>query len=471
MTSIKKNFLYNTLYQLLAILIPLVTTPYLSRTLTASGIGTYSYYYSIANYFVIFIMLGLNNYGNRTIAKARDNAVNLSKTFWSIYFLQFILGLLFNLLYLVYCIFLSENWLISFAMWFYVLSATFDVNWAFFGLEKFKLTVIRNSVIKIISTIFIFVLVKSSNDVFLYSTIMTVGLLASQLALWPYILKNIPFYVPRIKEIAVHIKPNLFLFITVIFVSIFKIMDKIMLGMMTTTAQVGFYESSEKIIAIPTALITSLGTVMLPRMSNMVAKNEQSSNQLIYMSILFAMFVSSSLCFGIMAVSKEFVPIFYGPGYETCIDLFLILLPSCLFMAFANVIRTQYLLPHQMDTAYVISAILGAIVNLTINTLLIPVYGAVGAALGTLVAEAIVCFYQVYQVRKVQPILLYVSKSIPFILSGLIMFVILFNVSIPIESNIIQLVAKIVIGVAIYFIALFIQMILFRFLLKKIYMI
>ena len=412
-------------------------------------------------------MLGLNNYGNRAIAKARDNAVNLSKTFWSIYFLQFILGLLFNLFYLVYCIFLSENWLISFAMWFYVLSATFDVNWAFFGLEKFKLTVIRNSVIKIISTILIFVLVKSSDDVFLYSTIMTVGLLASQLALWPYILKNIPFYVPRIKEIAVHIKPNLFLFITVIFVSIFKIMDKIMLGIMTTTAQVGFYESSEKIIAIPTALITSLGTVMLPRMSNMVAKNEQSSNQLIYMSILFAMFVSSSLCFGIMAVSKEFVPIFYGPGYETCIDLFLILLSSCLFMAFANVIRTQYLLPHQMDTAYVISAILGAIVNLTINTLLIPVYGAVGAALGTLAAEAIVCFYQVYQVRKVQPILLYVSKSIPFILSGLIMFVILFNVSIPIESNIIQLVAKIVIGVAIYFIALFIQMILFRFFIKK----
>lgn len=457
MSSIKKNFLYNSAYQILVMFIPLLTTPYISRVLGAEGIGVYSYAFSVASYYVLFIMLGLNNYGNRTIAQSRDDDKVLSKQFWSIYALQFFLGIVVNVIYFFYCIILAENKNIALSMWLYVISASFDVNWFFFGMEMFKKTVIRNAVIKIVTTSSIFLLVKGKNDILMYCLIMTVGMFLSQIVLWPYVLKNVKFYRPSIEEIKIHIKPNLFLFLTVIAVSLFKIMDKIMLGIMTNKEQVGFYESSEKIISIPTALITSLGTVMLPRMSNLVSNKNIQSNEIISKSIAFAMLLSSSMCFGIMGVSKEFVPIFYGKGYETCIYLFLILLPTCLFMAFANVIRTQYLLPHKKDSAYVISAFLGAIVNVVVNVILIPQYGSIGAAIGTICAEVAVCIYQSYTIRKEQPIKVYLKASIPFIMSGILMFLIIFNIYFVRLPLIINLIIKIIIGVVIYFVTLFTQ--------------
>lgn len=457
MSSIKKNFLYNSAYQILVMFIPLLTTPYISRVLGAEGIGVYSYAFSVASYYVLFIMLGLNNYGNRTIAQSRDDDKELSKQFWSIYALQFFLGIVVNVIYFFYCIILAENKNIALSMWLYVISASFDVNWFFFGMEMFKKTVIRNAIIKIVTTSSIFLLVKGKNDILMYCLIMTVGMFLSQIVLWPYVLKNVKFYRPSIEEIKIHIKPNLFLFLTVIAVSLFKIMDKIMLGIMRNKEQVGFYESSEKIISIPTALITSLGTVMLPRMSNLVSNKNIQSNEIISKSIAFAMLLSSSMCFGIMGVSKEFVPIFYGKGYETCIYLFLILLPTCLFMAFANVIRTQYLLPHKKDSAYVISAFLGAIVNVVVNVILIPQYGSIGAAIGTICAEVAVCIYQSYTIRKEQPIKVYLKASIPFIMSGILMFLIIFNIYFVRLPLIINLIIKIIIGVVIYFVTLFTQ--------------
>lgn len=466
MNSIKKNFIYNSLYQILIMFIPLITTPYISRVLGANGIGTYSYAYSIASYFVLFIMLGINNYGNRTIARIRDDNDELSKSFWSIYAMQFFLGIIVNIFYVLYVFKISNDIYVSLSMFFYVLSATFDINWLFFGLEKFKMTVIRNTVIKIVTTICIFLFVKTSNDIIIYCLIMTIGMLFSQIVLWPYVLKNIKLYRPNFCDVKKHIKPNLVLFITVIAVSLFNIMDKIMLGLMTSKIEVGFYDSSQKIIAIPTALITSLGTVMLPRMSNMVEKDEKQSNKLIYISIIFAMFLSTSMCFGIMGVSREFVPVFYGKGYEKCIILFLILLPTCLFLAFANVIRTQYLLPHQMDRAYVVSAILGATVNVIGNLIMIPKYGSIGASISTLLAEAVVCFYQSNSVKKYQPILFYITKSIPFLVSGITMFICLFIVSLDF-SNVISLAIKIIMGACIYFIILICQLVVYKIIKKR----
>lgn len=457
MSSIKRNFIYNAFYQVLVLIIPLITTPYISRILGADGIGIYSYSYSIAQYYALFILLGLNNYGNRTIARVRDNNDTLRTTFWSIYTMQFGLGLIVLIIYFFYAIFLAKNTNAALIMGLYVISSCFDINWFFFGMEKFKATTTRNTIVKIITTILIFCLVKEHQDVYKYCIIMVVGMLASQIVLWPYVTKTCGFYRPRWSEVKVHLKPNLILFLTVIAVSLFKIMDKIMLGLMTDTSQVGFYESSERVISIPTALVTALGTVMLPRMSNLRDKSNDSKS-LIYKSIIFAMLLSTSMSFGIMAVSKTFVPMFYGPGYDLCISLYLILLPSCLFFAFGNVIRTQYLLPNEFDSIYVKSAFLGAGVNIIINILLIPNLGAVGAAIGTLVAEMTVCTYQALKIRKNIDIKKYVLRSIPFVISGTVMFSVIYNLNLPIGSNIIKLFAEIACGVLVYFFCILIQL-------------
>ncbi|RGC81410.1 flippase [Hungatella hathewayi] len=459
MNSIKKNFIYNSIYQLLVIAMPLITTPYISRVLGANGIGVYSYSYSVSQYYVLFIMLGLNNYGNRTIASIRNDKKLLKENFWSIYFMQLFLGISVSLIYFIYCFSIARNTFAALIMSIYVISACFDINWFLFGMEMFKATVIRNTLIKVLTTACIFIFVRNAEDVYTYCLIMVMGIFLSQIALWPYIKKIVPFYFPSFSEIKVHIKPNLVLFLTVIAVSLYKIMDKIMLGMLSNTSQVGFYESAERIILIPTSLITSLGTVMLPRMTNMFAteKNSDKTKNLLYKSIVLAAFLSSSMAAGIMGVSKEFIPIFYGSGYEECINLFLILLPSCFFLGFGNVLRTQYLIPKKLDKIYVTSAFFGAVTNLIVNSLLIPKYFAVGAAVGTLLSEIVVCVYQSYMIRKKVELGKYIFTTVPFLVSSVVMFLIIYNFNSSDIRIIGLLFLKIVIGVLIYIITLLLQ--------------
>jgi O-antigen/teichoic acid export membrane protein len=448
MSSIKKNFIYNTFYQLLAIVIPLITTPYLSRVLGAAAIGEYSYTYSVAGYFAIFIMQGINNYGNREIAKCRTDNARMKETFWSIYAMQAGMGTLVGIIYIAIFGFIKFD-ILQLVFTMYILSSALDIGWFYAGTENFKFITYRNIAIKIASTIMIFLLVRSASDIMVYCCIIAGSMLVSSLIMWPGVFAKLGFYKPKFSMVRRHIVPNLTLFLTVIAVSLFKIMDKIMLGFMSDSYQVGYYELAERIIAIPLALITSLGTVMLPRMSYMVER-KQNTDSYLYSSMLFTSFIVSSMSFGIMGVCKQFVPLYYGEGYETCIILYLILLPSCIFLGIANVVRTQCLLPNHMDRVYVISAFLGAGVNLLINFLCIPMWGSVGAAIGTLFAEAIVAIYQCAKCRKIINLRRYLSKSAILIVDGIVMFVVLYTVSIPKVSLFDELLLKIVMGVIVY---------------------
>jgi O-antigen/teichoic acid export membrane protein len=453
MDSIRKNYIYNSIYQILSFLTPLITTPYISRILTVKGIGEYSFYYSIASYFVIFIMLGLNNYGNREVATVRNNLKKLTCVFWEIYFLQFSLGIFLTCIYFCYVFFMAQNQVIALAMSFYVISAIFDINWFFFGLEAFGFIVTRNVIVKIFSIILIFTCVHNKSDLPIYCTILTTSMLLSQVILWPYLFKKISYVKPCKKNVIKHLKPNLYLFLTVLAVSLYKTMDKIMLGILSSNKEVGYYESSEKMISLPIALVQSLGIVMLPRMSNLISRGYKSVGSLIDKSMMIALFISTSMCFGIMGISKEFIPLFYGKGFEKCKILFIILLPSCVFLAFANVIRTQYLLPFKKDNVYVKSAFIGAGINISLNLLLISYIGAIGAAIGTFFAELSVAMYQAYKAKDKLPIQKYVYLSIPFIMTGLVMFLILYMIPTG-ENLLISLVLKVIIGILIYLTAI-----------------
>ncbi len=457
MKSLKQNLIYNLLYQLFIFMVPLITTPYLARILGKEMIGIYSYHYSVAYYFVLFGMLGLNNYGNREIAKIRDDDEKKNKTFWSIYGLQIITGVIFSLLFILYNIIFNSNDIMSWIMIIYVISVIFDINWFFWGLEEFKLTVIRNVLIKLFSVVLILLFVKDKTDIYLYGIIMTLSMLVSVLVLWPYLKGRVSFYKPTWIEIKKHIKPNLILFIPVIAVSIYKVMDKVMLGNLASFQEVGLYDYAEKIIAIPIACVNALGTVMLPRMSNLAGKNmcEKESN-IVEKSLVVGLFLSSSMAFGLMAIADIFVPFFYGQGYEKCIILFYILLPSCMFLAVANVIRTQYLIPHCKDKIYVVSIVLGAIVNLIINILLIPNLKSIGAAIGTLIAEMTVCTYQLVCVRNSLSIKKLYSDMISIILITGIMFLVVYFIP-YFKNDILTLIIKILVGCIICFIGLMLK--------------
>lgn len=453
MSSPKKNFIYNLIYQLLILLCPLLTTPYLSRVVGANGVGIYSYIYSIVYYFMLVTLLGVNNYGNRTIAKVRDDNNKLSKSFCEIYSMQMIIGVGMFCLYLfsINYIFDEKLRFISFLSSLFILSSILDINWLFFGLEEFKKTIIRNSIVKILSVALVFLFVKSENDIWKYMLIMSGSTCISQLVLWFFIKGKIKIVKVSFKDVMKHLKPNIVLFIPVIAVSLYKMMDKVMLGIITNMDEVGFYENAEKIINIPLVVITALGTVMLPRISNMIEKgNSTKMKEYINKSILFIGFISLAMTFGLAGISENFAPWFFGSDFKKTGFLIVLLSSTIPFIGFANVIRTQYLIPNEKDKIYIKSVIYGAIINFIANIVFIPYLKSIGACIGTISAEIMVMIYQTISIRKELPIKIYFRNIVPFLFKSIVMFVIISIFNYINFNTIIRLLIQIIVGGAVY---------------------
>ena len=452
MSSVKKNFIYNVVYQFLVFLIPLIASPFLARTLGADGIGVYSYTYSIVYYFMLLTLLGVNNYGNRTIAKVRDNKEKLSKTFWSIYAVQIIMGIIMLSLYLIYVIASgTEHRTVALIQSLFIVSAMLDINWLFFGLEEFKKTITRNSLIKICSVVLIFLFIRDSSDVWKYALIMSGMTCSSQLLLWGFARKRVGFVFVRLRDIKAHIKPNLALFIPVIAISIYKIMDKIMIGSMSTVSEVGYYENAEKITQVPLAFISALGTVMLPRMSNIIAKGDtEQAKKYISKSIEFATFLSLAMAAGLIAIGRNFAPLFFGDEFQKSGILIMLLSATIPFISFANVIRTQHLIPREKDKIYITSVVIGAITNLVMNFIFIPLYESIGACFGTIAAEFIVMAYQAFAIKEELPINQYIKRSLPFLIKAIIMFGLINLLNLADINPYIRLTAQILAGATIY---------------------
>lgn len=452
MKSPKNNLLYNTIYQILILIIPLITAPYLSRVVGASGVGTYSYTYSIVYYFMMFTLLGLNNYGNRTIAKVRDNKKELSKTFWSIYIFQFLMGLLMIIAYSLYILLFDNSFkTIAIIQGMFIFSAMFDINWFFFGLEEFKKTITRNTIVKLSILVLIFVFVKNQNDLWKYTLIMSGMTFLGQLIIWPYLKNRINIIKVGFKDIKKHIKPNFVLFIPVVAISLYKIMDKIMIGSLSNVTEVGFYENAEKITNIPLTLITALGTVMLPRISNLVAKGDSiQTKRYIDKSMNYVMFMSLAMCFGLIGVGYHFAPMFFGVEFQRTGILIMLLAITLPFLSFANVLRTQYLIPKEKDRIYIRSVFLAAIVNLIMNFIFIPIYGSIGACFGTITAEFAVMFYQAYAIRQELPIKEYIINSIPFFIKSIIMLIVIYPFNWIEMNGLLRLFIQVSLGCLIY---------------------
>lgn len=425
MATLRNNFLYNIAYQILQVLLPLITAPYISRTLGADALGIYTYTNSVAYYFMLTAMLGIANYGNRSISAIRGDRMAVNKTFSGIFSLQAINFTAALIGYVVYLnLFTRENYLISTLQAIYLLSGLLDISWLYFGLEKFKTTVTRSVVVKLVTVVLIFLLVRRPTDLWKYTLIMVLGNFLGQLYLWRNLKRYASFTLVSIRDVFSHLKPALLLFVPVLAYSIYKVMDKIMLGNMCDYAQVGFYTNAEKIVNIPMGVITALGSVMLPRLSNQIANGkERQVKQYINLSMKFVTIFSSAVGFGLMGVSDIFTEVFFGDGYEACAPLIRIMSASVFFISWASVVRTQYLIPNHCENIYLISTTTGAVVNLMLNICLIPGLQARGAAIGSIMAEVSVFLVQLVAVRKELPVIDWITEYIPAVVLGIVMSV------------------------------------------------
>lgn len=398
--SENKNFIYNVIYQLLSFIIPFVTVPYVSRVLGVENIGTYSYTYSIVYMFMLVGMLGINNYGNRSIAAVRDNKDELSITFSSIYYMQLIINVISLFGYIFYLLFICKGYKsIAFIQGIFLISICFDVNWFFFGIEQFKLTITRNFIIKLSSVILVFLLVKSTTDLWLYVLIMAGSTLLSQVFLFLLLHKYVKICKVSVDNIFSHLKGISLLFIPVLAFGIYKVIDKTMIGMFSSVTEVGFYENAEKVINIPAAIISALGTVMLPRMSYILSKGNSDYKEPIFASMKLATKMSVIMSFGLILVASDAVILLFGTEFERSGPILTLLSVTIIASSWANVIRTQYLIPLKKDGIYINSTIGAAFINLLLNLFFIKRYAAMGACIGTIAAEYFVMFYQMFGTR------------------------------------------------------------------------
>lgn len=423
MNNIKKNYMYNTMYSMLNMLIPLVTAPYLARMLGADGVGVYAFYFSIAQYVTVFAKLGLTNYGTRHIAAIRDNREMLKREFTNLYVMQFCVTGFVSVCYWGYVLLAAEHKTLAGIFGFWILSVVFDIDWLLFALEEFKSAAVRNCVVKLIATAGILLFVKSADDIEIYAWITTVGYIAGYLFLWMKCREYISVKSIDMKKVIAHIGPCFLLLIPILALNIFRTMDKVMLGVLSNMSETGLYEYAEKIIYCLTTFISSLGAVMMPKISNLIAKKDMKSVRMyISESMAFIIFLSSGMCFGIAAISDSLVPLLFGTPFTKSAVLLKMLAVTLIFIAWGNVIRTQYVIPGKRDKIYLGSITTGAVVNLIVNALLIPKYHAVGACIGTICAEFSVLVFQAFFLYRELPYQVYLKRTAPFIGFGMVMY-------------------------------------------------
>ena len=451
--SLKKNYIYNLTYQILVMIVPLITTPYLSRVLGAESIGIYSYTLSITTYFILFGSLGVAMYGQREIAYVQEDIEKRSKVFYEILLMRFTtLGISIIIFYITFA--MKGQYSVYYKILLLeIIANALDISWFFQGIEEFKKTVIRNTIVKVVSVMCIFTFVKSSNDLNKYFLIYVLSTFLGNISLWMYM----PKYIERIsiKELQIfrHLKPTVGLFVPQVAVQIYTVLDKTMIGaIVEDKSEVGFYEQAQKMIKLLITISTSLGTVMVPRMANTFARGDKKKLiEYINMSFRFVLILVFPVMFGMVSVANKFVPIFYGSGYEKVIILINIIVPIVLAIGLSNVIGTQYLLPTKKQKEYTISVTVGAFVNFILNMIFIRLWKSVGASIATVIAEFTVTGVQFYMIRKEIKFVDIIKLMKNYVVSGLIMLCISVIIGKIINNNIVSITIQILVAVLVYF--------------------
>lgn len=403
--SIKKNFFMNVLLTLSTFIFPLITFPYVSRVLTPIGTGKVAMATSFVQYFVMFAQLGIPTYGIRAVAKVRDDREKLTKVVHELLIISAITSAV-SYVILFICIptiprIAAEKPL------YYVMSSTIFLNcigidWMYRGLEQYTYITVRSIIFKFIALICMFLFIHNQDDYVLYGF---TSILASSMS---YILnfinarKFIDMKWIGHYDFKPHLKAVAIFFAMSVATTVYTHLDTVMLGFMTTDADLGYYNAAIKIKTVLVSIVTSLGAVLLPRASYYVEQNKMKDFKTISTKALdFVLVASIPVTVFFIYFARQGVMLLSGDAYMGAIQPMQILMPTCILIGITNILGIQMLVPLGREKAVLHSEIVGALVDLVLNFLLIPKYASSGAAIGTLVAEVCVLIYQVVVLWKV----------------------------------------------------------------------
>ena len=453
MGKITKNYIYNLLYQIFVFIVPLVTAPYLARTLGAQGTGIYGYVHSFTSLLCTVVMLGIYSYGNRLVAYVRDDSEKLDEAFWRIISARIIIALFGTIIYILIINIFGKYKFYFIIYYTYLMAYFLDCTWLYVGVEDMKWAVLKNAITKILALLGILVFVKDNGDLWKYILIQGGSVLISNI--WAY--SHIKKYVGKPKIIISHfwedIRGSIYIFLPSLASTIYLQCDKVMIEWITSqTEQISFYDYSEKIVTIPLTFITVLSTVMMPRIANEFKKNNyEKISILLNKAGKLSMFIAFPMMFGLMAVSSKLIPWYLGIEFSDTIIAIIIIAPIIVTNALTGISGGQYFTATNQLNILLKIQVTAAIANIIINAILIPKIGFLGAAIATVLTGLYSAIYQ-YRilVRQISlPGLL--RESIKYFILGFLMLIIIYIITKNMPATAMTNIIQVLIGIIWYF--------------------
>lgn len=454
--KIAVNYIYNLVYQILLVISPVITMPFLARALGVEGIGKYSYAYSLLSYFVLVATLGCDIYGRREIAYVKDDIEQRSIKFWNIQIIKIISTFIVLIMYIIFSSF-NVNKVILLLLIFHLINVPLNIGWFFQGIEEFKKITIRGFFLKIVDLMFVILFIHKPSDLNLYVCGSSIIAMVTFLILWIDLKKYI--YPPLIKNI--NIKENLsecfIFFLPSVATSIYTLLDKTMIGVITKNyVENGYYEQAQKINVVLLKVVLALGVVLLPQIAKEFKnKNFKKINNYINKSVSYVFFISFAIAFGLMSISRIFVPWFFGNEFDKVSDLLKISGFILIFQGIDDVLGLQYLVSIGKQKLYIISLFVGAFVNFLLNIFFIKYLYSIGALIASLLGEIAIVIVQMFFVRKEINIKNIILKSLKYFLAGTIMGICCMVIFENVKATIINTIIVAVFGGTIYIFLLY----------------
>ncbi len=452
MGRITRNYLYNAAYQLLVILTPIITAPYLARVLGADQLGIYGYVNSSGNIITTCSLLGIFAYGNRQTAYVRDNKQELTETFWEIEFTRLLLGIFGTAVYVLYTL-INKDFRLFFILYYpYILAQFIDCTWVYVGLEDMRPAVIKNFVTRVLNVIGIFVLVKKKEDLWIYILLLALTALTTNIAAYSQLGKYIGRPCGNIRRFTAHIRSSIFLFLPQVAALFYLQVDKVMLQWITGASnQVSFYDHAEKLINIPLSLISVMSTVMMPRIANEFKNNNREQIEILLNKAgRFALFAAFPMMFGLACIAGQFIPWYLGAEFAPVASAMVVLSPIVILNSLSGISGQQYFTATNQIKILMRAYVSAAVLNVIVNAILIPGHGYMGAAVATVGSSLVSTVLQYFYLNRQVKVTGLIKCSLRYLAASAAMAICIYLTTRRMPAGVRTTAVQIVIGIAVY---------------------
>lgn len=457
MRRLAKNYIYQSIYQIVSLVLPLITLPIVSRSLGAEGLGTWNFTYSVVNYFMLIASLGLLNYGARTVALARDDKEKLSSLFCELELISVVSSLIVICIFCLVIVFGGHPTIYAIQLLLLV-GCMLDISWFFFGLEEFYIVTSINVIVRIMGFLLILMLIKSRSDLNTFVVIQVLTPVVSQAIPWFWLRHRIRLVRVNLLHALKHVRYLFGYLGAKVAVNLYQNIGTTMLGLMSSMAIAGIYANSMLVVTMSGSLVVAFNTVLIPKMTRTYTERPDKMASLLGQTIHFQLFLTVGMAFGIAAIATKFVPWFFDSTFSEMTHILPIISIYIILNGVNSTIASQYLIPRNDMKEYNYSTVAAAVVTIILAMLSIPKLGINGAVISTLVGQTFLLVWRYCRLKREIKVHLEIWLVCRFLIVGALMWIIVYFATNGMEASWRTTLVQVFLGSLIY--------LLFTFLLR-----